>query len=67
MNVAATTLLTLPAASDQSPLFLIAVGCAAVLLIYVALKLGGMLLKLLFGLIGLALLAAAAWWFLGRH
>ena len=39
----------------------------AILVLFVAMKVGRVILRVLFGLIGLALLAGAAWWLLARH
>ncbi len=53
----------LPAPAVQ--LAIVAAGC---LLLYVAVKLGHVILKMLPGLAGLALLGGAIWWFLsGRN
>ena len=38
-----------------------------ILAIYIAIKIAKVFFKLVFGLIGLVLLGAAAWWFLLNH
>ena len=59
-------MLELPVAGQHSPAMMIAMGFAGVLVLYVALKIGHILLKLFFGLVGLALIAVAGW-FLFHH
>ena len=43
------------------------IAFAAVILIIIALKIGRMIAKLALGLVGLALLGGAVWWFFFRH
>ena len=43
---------------------MVIVGC---LVLFVAFKVGHIVLKLLFGLAGLALLGVGVWWFFFRH
>ena len=50
---------SLPASVVQ--VAIVAVGC---LLLYVAIKIGHVILEMLLGLAGLALLGGAIWWFL---
>ncbi len=51
----------------SSPTAKVVVVIAGCLVLYVAFKVGGFILKILFGLVGLALLGGAIWWFFFRH
>jgi len=55
------------ATSEFSPALKVATALGGVIALFVAIKTGQTVIKLLFGLIGLALLGGAAWWFLVRH
>ena len=55
-------------ANMSSPAVQVAVVVAGCLVLYVAFKLGFVILKIVLGLAGLALLGGASWWFLsGMH
>jgi uncharacterized membrane protein YGL010W len=55
-------------ANMSSPAVQVAVVVAGCLVLYVAFKIGFVILKIVLGLAGLALLGAACWWFLsGMH
>ena len=54
-------------ANEQSVVWLLAIAVAGVVAIYAAIKIAHFILKLAFGLIGLALVAGAVWWFFLRH
>jgi len=52
----------------SSPAVQVAVVVAGCLVLYVAFKIGFVILKIVLGLAGLALLGGAIWWFLsGMH
>ena len=53
-------------ANNLSPVWLAGIAAVGFLLLFVALKLGRMILRLALGLIGLALLGGAVWWFFLR-
>ena len=54
--------------SMSSPAVQVAVVVAGCLVLYVAFKIGMVILKIVLGLAGLALLGGASWWFLsGMH
>ena len=53
--------------SDLSPILKVAIVLGGVIALFVAIKVGEVVMKLLFGLIGLALLAGAGWWFFVRQ
>jgi hypothetical protein len=53
--------------SDLSPALKAATVLGGIIALFVAMKVGQVLIRLLFGLIGLALLAGAVCWFLVRH
>ena len=53
--------------SELSPALKIATVLGGIIALFVAIKVGQVMIKLLFGLIGLAILGGAAWWFLVRH
>jgi len=53
--------------SDLSPILKVAIALGGVVALFVAIKVGAVLMKLLFGLIGLALLGGAVCWFIGKH
>jgi len=56
------------AMSELSPTLLrVAAVLGGIIALFVAIKVGQLMIRLLFGLIGLALLGGAAWWFLVRH
>jgi hypothetical protein len=52
--------------SSSSTLVKVAMVAAGCLVLFVAFKVGHIILKLLFGLVGLALLGWAVWWFCFR-
>jgi uncharacterized membrane protein YGL010W len=55
-------------ANMSSPAVQVAVVVAGCLVLYVAFKIGFVILKIVFGLAGIALLDCATWWFLsGMH
>jgi hypothetical protein len=53
--------------NEFSPALKVATVLGGVIALFVAMKIGQIMIKLLFGLIGLALFGGAAWWFLARH
>jgi hypothetical protein len=53
--------------SDFSPALKAASVLGGIIALFIAIKVGQVLIRLLFGLIGLALLSGAVWWFLVRH
>ena len=53
--------------SEFSPALKIAIVVAGIVALFVALKVGQVIIRLLFGLIGIALLGGAVWWFLLKH
>ena len=53
--------------SEYSPAVKAGMVLAGILVLFVVMKVGKVMIRLLFGLIGLALLGAAAWWFLASH
>jgi hypothetical protein len=53
--------------SEFSPALKVATVLGGIIVLVVAMRVGQVLIKLLFGLTGLAILGGAAWWFLGRH
>ena len=53
--------------SSLSPVLKIAVVLGGVIALFVAIKVGEVVMELLFGLIGLALLGGAGWWFFVRQ
>ena len=53
--------------SEQSVVWLIVITVVGVIVIYAAIKIAHFILKLALGLIGLALMAGAVWWFFLRH
>jgi len=55
------------AMSELSPTLRVAAVLGGIIALFVAIKVGQLIIRLLFGLIGLALLGGAAWWFLVRH
>jgi hypothetical protein len=55
------------ATTEFSPAMKAAVVLGGIIALVVAMKVGQVMIRLLFGLIGLALLGGAAWWFLVRH
>jgi hypothetical protein len=52
--------------SEFSPALKAATVLGGIIALFVAIRVGQVLIKLLFGLIGLAILGGAAWWFLAR-
>jgi hypothetical protein len=50
--------------SPAAKVVLVIVGCVA---LYLAIKIGHFLLRILFGLVGLALIGLVIWWFLHRQ
>jgi len=53
--------------SDLSPALKAATLLGGIIALFIAIKVGQVMIRLLFGLIGLALLAGTVWWFLVRH
>ena len=51
----------------SSPVAKVIIVIAGLLVLYVAFKVGAFILKILFGLVGLALLGGVIWWFFFRH
>jgi len=62
MNIFAQTTM-----SELSPALKAVTVLAGIIALFVAIKVGQVMIRLLFGLIGLALLGGAVWWFLVRH
>jgi hypothetical protein len=52
--------------SEFSPALKAAAVLGGIIALFVAIKVGQVMIRLLFGLIGLALLGGAVWWFLGK-
>ena len=55
------------AMSEFSPALKVAAVLGGIIALFVATKVGHVMIRLLFGLIGLALLGGAVWGFLMRH
>jgi len=53
--------------TEHSPILKLAVVLGGIIALCVAIKVGQLVMRLFFGLIGLALLGATVWWFLTRH
>ena len=53
--------------SNLSPVLKIAIVLGGIIALFIAIKVGEIVMKLLFGLIGLALLGGAGWWFFLRQ
>jgi len=53
--------------SNLSPVLKVALVLGGVIALFVAIKVGEVVMKLLFGLVGLALLGGAGWWFFVRQ
>lgn len=53
--------------TEFTPALKAATVVGGIIALLVAIKVGQVMIRLLFGLIGLALLGGAAWWFLVRH
>jgi hypothetical protein len=53
--------------TEFSPALKAAIVLSGVFALFIAMKVGQLMIRMLFGLIGLALLGGAAWWFLMRH
>jgi hypothetical protein len=53
--------------SDFSPALKAAIVVGGIIALLIAMKVGQVVIRLLFGVIGLALLGGAIWWFLVRH
>jgi len=53
--------------SEFSPALKAAAVLGGILALFLAIKVGQVMIRLLFGLIGFALLGGAAWWFLVKH
>jgi len=62
MNIFAQTTM-----SELSPALKAAGVLAGIFALFVAIKVGQIMIKLLFGFIGLVLIGGAVWWFLVRH
>jgi hypothetical protein len=52
--------------SELSPVLKVATVLGGIIAPFVAMKVGQVMIRLLFGLIGLAVLGGAVWWFLLR-
>ena len=52
--------------SEFSPAFKVLMALCGIIALFVAIKVGQVMFRLLFGLVGLALLGGAVWWFLVR-
>jgi len=50
--------------SELSPVLKAAMVLGGIIALFVAMKVGQVMIRLLFGLIGLAILGGAVWWFL---
>ena len=53
--------------SELSPAWQAATVLGGMFALFVAIKVGQVMLRLLFGLLGLAILGGAGWWFLMRQ
>lgn len=53
--------------NELSPILKAAIVLGGIIALFVAIRVGQVMIRLLFGLAGLALLGGAAWWFLVRH
>ena len=53
--------------SEFSPALKAATVLGCIIALFVAIRVGQVMIRLLFGLIGFALLGGAAWWFFVRH
>jgi hypothetical protein len=53
--------------SEFSPALKVATVLGGMVALFVAMRVGQVLIKILFGVIGLAILGGAAWWFLLKH
>jgi hypothetical protein len=53
--------------SEFSPVLKVATVLGGIIALFVAMRVGQVLIKLLFGVIGLAILGGAVWWFFLRH
>ena len=53
--------------SEFSPALKVATVLGGIIALFVAIRVGQAMIKLLFGLIGVAILGGAVWWFLVRH
>ena len=52
---------------EFSPALKAGVVLGGVIALFIAMKVGQLMIRILFGLIGLPLLGRAAWWFVMRH
>ena len=53
--------------SGFSPALTAAIVLGGIIALFIAIRIGQVMIRLLFGLIGLALLGGTVWWFLARH
>ena len=53
--------------SEFSPALKAATMLGGMIALFIAIRVGQVMIRLFFGLSGLALLGGAAWWFLVRH
>lgn len=53
--------------SEFSPALKAVTLLGGVIALFVAIKVGQVMIRLLFGLVGFALLGGSVWWFLSRH
>jgi hypothetical protein len=53
--------------SEFSPALKAVAVLGGMIALFIAIRVGQVMIRLLFGLIGLGLLGGAAWWFLVRH
>jgi hypothetical protein len=62
-----TNIFGLMATSESFPVAKVAMVVAGCLILFVAFKVGRFILKVLLGLVALAILGGALWWFLLKH
>ena len=53
--------------SGFSPALKAAIVLGGIIALFIAIRIGQVMIRLLFGLLGLALLGGTVWWFLARH
>ena len=62
-----TNILAQLTTGEFPPVLKVATVLGGIIALFIAMKVGQVLIKLLFGLIGLTLLGGAVWWFFLRH
>jgi hypothetical protein len=67
MVIAAMDIINQSSTNLSSPVAKVIVVIAGCLVVYAAFKVGSFILKIVFGLAGLALLGGAIWWFFLRQ